>query len=196
MLPRIVPIKKISFVVQLILWFRSTSGGDFSTQQQQDKVASRASQYDATNLKCQIGSQRSGIGQPLSFQDFEYWYAMGTIATIDSIQMFNLEQLLYNKVEDDMVWCWEDVADTTPTKTTTTVVAATAAAAQSEHEERRTTQQQQRYVSNPGRKRLEIADSRNLNIITFTPGNMDRQTKRKFLSFVQNKAMQNTLDGI
>lgn len=70
----------------------------------QDIGPSRAQSYDSTNLKCQIGiTQQSN--DPLSYVDFEYWYAIGTTSTsdINQIQMFNLEQLLYNNVEDDMV---------------------------------------------------------------------------------------------
>ena len=129
---------------------------------------SRTASYDITNLKCQIGIKHPQDEQPLSFQDFEYWYAMGTMSTIDAIQMFNIEQFLYNKVEDDMVWCWEELDDTS----------VAAAATKEQHGDRRDLHERQ-WKSLTTRRRLAPSDPRNLNIITFTPGSTDRQTLRK-----------------
>jgi hypothetical protein len=130
----------------------------------QDRKPSRTSQYDASNLKCQIGIKQNEE-TTLSYQDFDYYYAMGTSGDIDAMKMFNLEQLLYNQVEDDMVWCWEELNDS--------VIAASTG-----HGVRRDLNRRLLHE----KKRRANTDSRMLNIITFTPGSMDRETMRKFLS--------------
>lgn len=148
---------KLSTVLALLLLLRQ------GTVSGQDRKPSRTSQYDTSNLNCQIGTKRPKNAD-LSYQDFEYWYAMGTTGDIDSMKMFNLEQLLYNNVEDDMVWCWEEANDTNKSATKPT---------QGVRRDRK-----QRLVAE--KKILGMVDSRNLNIITFTPGSMDKETSRKY----------------
>lgn len=153
----------ISIILVLLLGINEVNG--------QDRKPSRVSTYDASNLKCQIGVERSNAEEDIASIDFEYWYAIGsTTKIIDTMKMFKLEQLLYTNTEDDMVWCWEDINNN---NNDGPVVASLEEGNDSNRKRNLITKQKVL------RKRLSSSFSRKLGIITFTPGNEDKISKCK-----------------
>lgn len=132
----------------LCLTYAGLVGAEHNGQRQ--LTADRTQQFEADSLNCQIGSQHD---QEYASEDidFFYWYAMGTHQTIDPLEMFQLETLLFNAVKDDMLWCWEEkeILD---------------------RSRRLSTQQVKR-------KEKFTSQSRRLGITSFTIGKMDTETQ-------------------
>lgn len=152
---------------------------DPRTVHAQEITTTRVSTINTFNLKCQIGAENKpkDAVRTIKNVDFDYWYAVGSTGVIDPIKMFNIEQLLYNSVEDDMVWCWEDIDDNEDPPSSATDSDAgrklqTALFA--------TEMKQQSVPSKKFKRRATAEQSRILGIVTFTPGTMDKETSRTF----------------
>jgi hypothetical protein len=67
----------------------------------------RTSAIDPSALMCQLGA--SGFEAPeIKALTIPYYYALGTKQnrTMDPVELFNLEQLVYESVAADIAWCY------------------------------------------------------------------------------------------
>ena len=122
---------------------------------------SRTKDFDVGALHCQVGdtgveSKQDGA---LAYNDFSFWYAMGVSGTVDRREMYSLETLLFTAIQDELLWCWGD-------KETTTTPKSRGQGNRALLEARQT---KQRFSM----------EARELGIIAFTQGGLDRQTDCK-----------------
>ena len=119
---------------------------------------SRMKEFDVSTLHCQVGDPVESPNQDgaLAYNDFSFWYAMGVTGTVDLREMYYLEQLLFTAIKDKLLWCWGSKETSTTPKSSG----------------------QGNRALLEARKRFTV-EARELGIIAFTQGGLDRQTDCK-----------------
>lgn len=68
-------------------------------------------------LKCQIDGSSLETSTVFGSVDFEFWYAVGLTGSsmLDDLRIFELEQLMYSSINEEVLWCKRSVEQDDPT---------------------------------------------------------------------------------
>jgi hypothetical protein len=120
------------------------------------RLGDRTQAFNASTLSCQMGGADPTYGvADIVYTDFYFYYAIGIKDTLDTQEMLYLEQVLYSAIKGDLLWCWRD---------------ETGAKASRQAPGNRVLLRSEKSRERVGRE---------LGIIAFTPGGLDRATECK-----------------